>query len=87
MSVVEALERRARFLVAGFVSVVAAVGLMRWSSGQALSQPAADLGLLLGFGFVAAFYVINDMNDRGGEKPQAAPSRQVGRRRASTRRK
>jgi 4-hydroxybenzoate polyprenyltransferase len=87
MSVVEALKRRARFLLAGFVSVVAAVALLRWSSGEALSQPAADLGLLLGFGFVAAFYVMTDMNDRGADKQQAAPSRQVSRRRASTQRK
>jgi hypothetical protein len=87
MSVIEAFKRRARFLLAGFVSVVAAVGLLRWSSGETLSQPAADLGLLLGFAFVAGFYVMNDRNDRGGEKPQAAPSRSISRRRAPTRRK
>jgi hypothetical protein len=87
MSVLEALKRRARFLVAGFASVVAAVGLMRWWSGEPLSQPAADLGLLLGFAFVVAFYVMTEMNNPGAEKPQAAPSRRVARRRQSTRRK
>jgi hypothetical protein len=64
MSVLESLKRRARFLVAGFLSFVVVLAAIRWSSGEPLLQPAGDLGLIIGFVFVAAFFVIGD-RDRG----------------------
>jgi hypothetical protein len=60
MSVVESLKRRARFLVAGFLSFLVVLAAIRWSGGQPLLQPAGDLGLIIGFAFVAAFFVVSD---------------------------
>ena len=53
MSVIESLKSRARFLVAGFLSFLVILAAMRWSAGEPLLQPAADLGLIIGFVFVA----------------------------------
>ena len=55
MSVIESLKRRARFLVAGFLSFLVVLAAIRWSSGEPLLQPAGDIGLIIGFVFVAAF--------------------------------
>jgi len=33
---------------------------IRWSGGEPLLQPAGDLGLILGFVFVAGFFVVSD---------------------------
>ncbi|MGD1036688.1 MAG: hypothetical protein ABR878_05725 [Roseiarcus sp.] len=66
MSVVEALKRRAGLLAAGFLSFLAVLALMRWSGGEPLLQPSADLGLVIGFIFVAAFFVMNDTHGRRG---------------------
>ncbi len=66
MSLVESLERRAGFLAAGFLSFLAALGLMRWSGGEPLVQPSGDFGLIVGIVFVAAFFVINDARGRSG---------------------
>jgi len=66
MSVVASLKRRAGFLAAGFLSFLAALGLMRWSGGEPLVQPSADIGLVIGFIFVAAFFVMNDTYRRRG---------------------
>lgn len=66
MSVVESLTRRARFLAAGFVSFVALLALMRWAGAEPLLQPSADIGLVIGFIFVAAFFVMNDTYGRRG---------------------
>jgi Na+-translocating ferredoxin:NAD+ oxidoreductase RnfD subunit len=60
MSVIESLKRRARFLAAGFLSFLVVLAAIRWSSGEPLLQPAGDLGLIIGFIFVAAFFVIAD---------------------------
>jgi hypothetical protein len=60
MSVIESLKRRARFLAAGFLSFLVVLAAIRWSGGQPLVQPAGDLGLIIGFVFVAAFFVIGD---------------------------
>jgi hypothetical protein len=60
MTVVESLKRRARFLVAGFLSFLVVLAAIRWSSGQPLLQPAGDIGLIIGFVFVAGFFVVSD---------------------------
>ncbi len=67
MSVAESLRRRARFLAAGFVSFVVLLALMRWSGGEPPVQSSADIGLVIGFIFVAASFVMNDTyGQRGG---------------------
>ena len=68
MNVVESLKRHARFLAAGLLSFLAILAAMRWSEGEPLAQPSADVGLLIGFVFVAAFFVINDTGGPGGSK-------------------
>ena len=70
MSVVESLRRRAGLLAAGFLSFLAILALMRWSGREPLLQPSADLGLVVGFIFVAAFFVINDLHGRRGSRAQ-----------------
>jgi hypothetical protein len=60
MTVVESLKRRARFLAAGFLSFLVVLAAIRWSGGQPLVQPAGDIGLIIGFVFVAAFFVVSD---------------------------
>ena len=69
MSVIESLKSRARFLAAGFLSFLVILAAMRWSEGEPLLQPAADLGLIIGFVFVAAFFVVNDVHGAGGPPP------------------
>ena len=59
MTVIEALRRRARFLVAGFLSFLVVMAAIRWSGGEPLVQPAGDLGLIIGFVFVAGFFVVS----------------------------
>ncbi|MGD0639518.1 MAG: hypothetical protein ABSC22_02115 [Roseiarcus sp.] len=68
MSVIESLKRHGRFLAAGFLSFLVILATMRWSEGEPLFQPSADLGLVIGFIFVAAFFVINDTHGQGGSK-------------------
>jgi len=70
MSVIESLKLRARFLVAGFLSFLVILAAMRWSAGEPLLQPAADLGLIIGLVFVAAFFVVNDVHGAGGGSPR-----------------
>ena len=41
---------------------------MRWSERRAAVQPSADIGLVIGFVFVAAFFVISDTHGRRGSK-------------------
>ena len=60
MNVIESLRRRARFLAAGFLSFLVVLAAIRWSSGEPLLQPAGDIGLIIGFVFVAGFFVIAD---------------------------
>ena len=66
MTVIASLKRRARLLVAGFLSFLVVLAAMRWSQGEPLLQPSADLGLVIGFVFVAAFFVMNDVNGVSG---------------------
>jgi Na+-translocating ferredoxin:NAD+ oxidoreductase RnfD subunit len=66
MKVIESLKRRARFLAAGFLSFLVVLAAIRWSSGEPLLQPAGDIGLIIGFVFVAAFFVISDTYSRPG---------------------
>jgi hypothetical protein len=66
MSVIESLKRRGRFLAAGFLSFLVVLAAIRWSGGEPLLQPAGDLGLVIGFLFVAAFFVISDTYVRPG---------------------
>ena len=69
MSVVESLRRRGRFLVAGFLSFLVVLAAIRWSSGEPLLQPAGDIGLIIGFLFVAGFFVVSDSYRSGGGAP------------------
>jgi hypothetical protein len=68
MNVVESLKRHARFLAAGFLSFLAILAAMRWSEGEPLVQPPSDLGLVIGFVLIAAFFVVNDTGGQGGSK-------------------
>ena len=43
MTVIESLKRRARFLVAGFLSFLVVLAAIRWSGGEPLLQPAGDI--------------------------------------------
>jgi hypothetical protein len=60
MTVIESLRRRGRFLAAGFLSFLVVLAAIRWSSGEPLLQPAGDIGLIIGFAFVAGFFVVSD---------------------------
>ncbi len=60
MSVVESPRLRAGLLAAGFLSFLAVLALMGRSGGEPLVQASADLGLVVGFVLVAAFFVMND---------------------------
>ena len=60
MTVLESLRKNAHFLISGFGSAVVILGLMRWSGGEPLVQPAGDIGLIIGFVFVAGFFVVSD---------------------------
>jgi hypothetical protein len=66
MTLIESFKHRARFLVAGFLSFVVVLAAIRWSGGEPLLQPASDLGLILGFVFVAGFFVYTDTYRRPG---------------------
>ncbi len=68
MSVVDSLRRHARFLAAGFLSFLTILAALRWSEGEPLVQPSADVGLHIGLVFVAAFFVVNDIGGQGGSK-------------------
>jgi hypothetical protein len=60
MSVIDSLRRRGRFLAAGFLSFLVVLAAIRWSGGEPLLQPAGDIGLIIGFVFVAGVFVIAD---------------------------
>ena len=60
MTLIESFKHRARFLVAGFLSFVVVLAAIRWSGGEPLVQPAGDIGLIIGFVFVAGFFVVSD---------------------------
>ena len=66
MTVIESLRRRARFLAAGFLSFLVVLAAIRWSGGEPLVQPAGDIGLIIGFVFVAGFFVVSDTYRRPG---------------------
>ena len=60
MTVLESLRSRARFLVAGAASFAVALGVTRYGAGEPLVQPQADIGVLLGLGLVALYFVLTD---------------------------
>ena len=65
MTVLESLRRRAGLLIAGGVSFALVLVVMRWSAGDRLVQPQADLGVLIGIALVAVYFVINDTRNGG----------------------
>lgn len=67
MTVMESLRKNAHFLLTGFVSAIAVLGLMRWSSGAPLFQPQSDFGVLVGGALVAAFVVFKDLRSSNGK--------------------
>ena len=71
MTVIEALKRRARFLVTGAVSFVVVLAGFHWSAGEPLLQAPDAIALVIGMTLVAAYVVFNDV--RGG--PPAGPPR------------
>jgi len=60
MTALQSLKSRAGLLAAGGLSFLAALGLMRYSSGEPLVQPSADLGVVIGLAMVALFFVVSD---------------------------
>ncbi len=68
MSAAESLKARAGVLAAGLFSFLAVLAPMRWSGGESLVQPSADLGLAIGFVFVVVFFVVNDTHGQRGSK-------------------
>ena len=67
MTVLQSLRNRAGMIAFGLASFVVMLGLMRWSSGDALIQPSADAGVGIGAALVALYFVLNDT--RGGGRP------------------
>ena len=66
MTVLESLRNRAGLLVSGAASFIGVIGGMRLVSGEALIQPQADIGVVIGVAMVALFFVLNDT--RGGTR-------------------
>ena len=64
MTVLGSLKKRAPLLAAGLASFVVVLLVMRWSSGDALFQPSADLGVVIGFALVTLYFVMNDTRGR-----------------------
>ena len=60
MTVLESLRKRARFLAAGAISFALALGVTRWGAGEALVQPQADIGVVIGLAMVALYFVLTD---------------------------
>jgi hypothetical protein len=67
VTALEALRKNAHFLLTGFGSAVAALILMRWSSGAPLFQPQSDFGVLIGAALVTAFVIFKDMRSSNGK--------------------
>lgn len=65
MTVLESLQKRARILIAGGVSFALVLFVMRWSAGDPLVQPQADIGVLIGLALVALYFVITDTRNGG----------------------
>jgi hypothetical protein len=66
VTVLDSLKNRAGLLVSGAVSFAVVIGGMRLAGGEALIQPRADVGIVIGIAMVALSFVINDT--RGGAK-------------------
>jgi hypothetical protein len=64
VTVLESFRHRAGLIASGAVSFVVLVGGMRLVSGEAVLQPQADVGVVIGVALVALYFVINDT--RGG---------------------
>jgi hypothetical protein len=60
MTALESLRNRARFLIAGAASFAVALGVTRWGAGEALVQPQSDIGVILGLGLIALYFVLTD---------------------------
>ena len=60
MTALQSLKARAGLLAAGGLSFLAALAIMRASSGEPLIQPSADLGVAIGIAMVALLFVVND---------------------------
>lgn len=68
MTVMESLRKNWHFLLSGFVSAIAVLVLMRWSSGAPLFQPQSDFGILIGVVLVAAYVVFQDLRGSNGKQ-------------------
>jgi hypothetical protein len=66
LTVLESLKARAGLLVSGAASFAVVIAGMRLAGGEALIQPPADAGIVIGVAMVALFFVINDT--RGGAR-------------------
>jgi len=64
VTVLESLRSRAGLIVSGGVSFLVLVGGVRLASGEALVQPRADVGIVIGISMVALYFVLSDT--RGG---------------------
>jgi len=63
MSAIDTLKKRAGTLAMGALSFGFVMGAMRWSQGEPLIQPTADVGVLIGVALVATFFVVTDAGD------------------------
>jgi hypothetical protein len=68
VTVSDSLRKNWHFLLTGFISAIAALGLMRWSSGAPLFQPQSDFGILIGAALVTGFVVFKDLRSANGKQ-------------------
>ena len=74
MSALESLRKRAGMLVAGFVSFLAFIAVLRLWNGEPPVQPSGDVGILIGAAMVALYFIISDRRDG----TQAVPTSRSG---------
>jgi hypothetical protein len=68
VTVMDSLRKNWHFLLSGFVSAIAVLVLMRWSSGAPLFQPQSDFGILIGVAAVAGYVIFRDMRGSNGKQ-------------------
>jgi hypothetical protein len=74
MNALESLRKRAGMLIAGLASFLALIAAMRWSNGEPLVQPSADIGILIGAAMVALYFVMSDARaSKSGPERDRAP--------------
>jgi hypothetical protein len=60
MNALQSLRKRAGMLVAGLGSFLGILAAMRWSSGEPIFQPSGDIGIVIGVGLIALYFVLSD---------------------------